>query len=259
MHDARHMIAGDVWLAGAGPGDVDLLTLKAARLVGEADIIFHDALVGEDILHLARADAQLVHVGKRRGRHSMPQGAINDCLVEAAHSGLKVLRLKGGDPAIFGRAAEEISALREKNIPVHIVPGITAASAAAAAAGVPLTLRGASRGLTYVTAHVSDTSEIDVDWASLADPAMTLAIYMGKATAKLIAAHLLAAGMAGDTAALVVENASRANQKICPTHLAAIADGMMDVLGSGPAVLLIGAAVAMPERAVSLLPEIARA
>jgi precorrin-6B methylase 1 len=144
---------GTVWLVGAGPGDPDLLTRKAERLIAAADILFHDALVGPAILDFAAGDAERVSVGKRSGRHSKPQASINDLLIEAALAGKRVVRLKGGDPSLFGRSAEELDALREAGIPAWVCPGITTASAAAASAGISLSLRGVARRVQFVTAH----------------------------------------------------------------------------------------------------------
>src|SRR3546814_1982776 len=175
---------GEVWLVGAGPGDPDLLTRKGERLIRAADIIFHDALVGPGVLALARKATELVPVGKRSGRHSKDQGSINDLLLKAARAGLRVVRLKGGDPSIFGRSAEEMEHLRRYGIAVHVVPGITAASAAAASAGISLTLRGMARRLQFVTAHVRAGAALDLDWRALADPDATLAVYMGRAAAR---------------------------------------------------------------------------
>ena len=190
---------GTVWLVGAGPGDPDLLTRKAERLLQRADIVFYDALVGSGVLKLIGPDTDCVSVGKRSGRHSRDQRAIDALIVEAARAGKRVVRLKGGDPSIFGRANEELEACRAAGIPVHICPGVTAASAAAADLGLSLTLRGLARRLTFVTAHTSKGTVPDVDWAALANPQATLAVYMGKAAAAVISAGLLEAGIAPDT------------------------------------------------------------
>jgi uroporphyrin-III C-methyltransferase len=182
----------EVWLVGAGPGDPDLLTRKAERLLAEADIVFYDALVGPGVLALIPEGTERVSVGKRAGRHSRDQGSINDLLLEAARTGRKVVRLKGGDPSVFGRSAEEIEHLAAQGVRTRICPGITAASAAVADAGVSLTLRGQARRLQFVTAHVRGDEPLDLDWAALADPNSTLAIYMGRAAAPRLARELLA-------------------------------------------------------------------
>ena len=189
---------GTIWLVGAGPGDPDLLTRKAEKLIRAASVIFYDALVGRGVLELAPQSARLVSVGKRSGRHSRDQCSINDMLVDAALAGERVVRLKGGDVGIFGRAAEEMDALAEHGIACHICPGITAASAAAASAGISLTLRGLARKLIFVTAHAKAGEELDLDWQALADPRATLAIYMGKAAAPTISSQLIEAGLPGE-------------------------------------------------------------
>jgi uroporphyrin-III C-methyltransferase len=235
------MAPGDVWLVGAGPGSVDLLTIKAARLIGVADIIFHDALIGPDILALACPDAELINVGKRAGRHSMPQAAICDCLVEAAQAGLRVLRLKGGDPGIFGRATEEIDSLRSHDIPVHIVPGITAACAAAASAGISLTRRGDIRRLQMITAHLRDDDDSEPDWAGLADPHSVIAIYMGKSSAGRISGGLIKAGLPVDHPVLAIENASLCNERMIQSTLLGLGEDIHQASATGPMLLLIGA------------------
>ena len=186
---------GSVWLVGAGPGDPELLTRKAERLIGLASVVFHDALVGPGILDLADPAARLVYVGKRSGRHSKDQASIDQLIVTAALAGERVVRLKGGDPAIFGRATEELEACRAAKVPVRICPGVTAASAAAASLGLSLTLRGLARKLVFVTAHAKAGEELDLDWSALADPQATLAIYMGKSAAALLTARLIAASV----------------------------------------------------------------
>lgn len=234
---------GEVWLVGAGPGDPELLTLKALRLIEAADVVFCDALVGEGILALVPRHVRLVPVGKRSGRHSRKQEDINDDLLEAAQAGLKVVRLKGGDPSIFGRSAEEMAHLKAHGVPVHVVPGITAASAAAASAGVSLTLRGEARRLQFITAHARASEPLDLDWKALADPGSTLAVYMGRAAAPEVARKLMESGLADDTPALIVENASLPTERRFSTRLDLLALAVKTALGGGPALLLIGAAV----------------
>ena len=236
--------SGSVWLVGAGPGDAELLTRKAERLIAQATVVFHDALVGPDILALAARSARLVHVGKRSGRHSKDQAAIDKLIVEAALAGGKVVRLKGGDPAIFGRATEELDACRAAGVPVRVCPGVTAASAAAASLGASLTLRGLSRQLTFVTAHARAGEELDLDWSRLADPDATLAVYMGKAAAAQVSARLIAAGLPADTPVALVENASLPGERCFHTRLDLLPLAARTALGDGPALLLIGAALA---------------
>ncbi|SFF86606.1 uroporphyrinogen-III C-methyltransferase [Novosphingobium sp. CF614] len=238
---------GSVWLVGAGPGDAELLTRKAERLIGEASVVFHDALVGPGILEMAAPSARLVHVGKRSGRHSKDQATIDQLIVDAALAGEKVVRLKGGDPAIFGRATEELDACRAAGVPVRVCPGVTAASAAAASLGASLTLRGLARKLTFVTAHARAGEALDLDWSRLADPEATLAVYMGKAAAAEVSARLIAAGLAADTPVALVESASLPTERHFNTRLDLLPLAARTALGDGPALLLIGAAMARPE------------
>ena len=234
--------SGTVWLVGAGPGDPDLLTRKAERLIGRGSVIFHDALVGPGIMALAPRRALLVSVGKRSGRHSKDQKTIDALIVEAALAGERVVRLKGGDPSIFGRAAEELDACRAAGVPVRICPGLTAASAAAASLGRSLTLRGHARRLTFVTAHTMAGAALDIDWQALADPEATLAVYMGKAAAPQVAACLIAAGMPPETPIALVENASLPEERRVVTRLDLLPLAAR-TLGEGPAVILIGRAI----------------
>lgn len=235
---------GSVWLVGAGPGDPDLLTRKAERLIVSASVIFHDALVGEGVIALARPGTRIVHVGKRSGRHSKDQATIDRLIVEAALTGERVVRLKGGDPAIFGRATEELDACRAAGVTVRICPGVTAASAAAASLGLSLTLRGLARKLTFVTAHARAGEVLDLDWHTLADPDATLAIYMGKAAADDVSRQLIAAGLDPATPVALVENASLPTERTFHTRLDLLPLVARTALGSGPALLLIGAAMA---------------
>ncbi|MFC3098118.1 uroporphyrinogen-III C-methyltransferase [Alteraurantiacibacter palmitatis] len=240
LDDRIEFLPGTVWLVGAGPGNPDLLTRKAERLICAASVVFHDALVGPGVLALVPPGARLVNVGKRSGRHSKDQRTINNLLVEAALAGERVIRLKGGDPSIFGRSMEEIVACRIAGIAVHICPGITAASAAAASLGTSLTLRGLARRVTFVTAYARAGQVPELDWQALADPQASLAIYMGKQAAGAVAKGLLAAGLAGDTPVAMVENASLATERLFRTRLDLLPIAARTVLGEGPALLLIG-------------------
>lgn len=238
---------GMVWLVGAGPGDPELLTRKAERLLRAASVVFHDALVGPGILDLAAPTARLVHVGKRSGRHSKDQASIDRLIVAAALAGERVVRLKGGDPAIFGRASEELEACRAVGVAVAICPGVTAASAAAAGLGRSLTLRGLARKLVLVTAHARGNEPLDLDWAGLADPQATLAIYMGKAAAGEVSRQLRAAGLPSSTPVTLVENASLPGERHIATRLDLLPLAAQAGLGSGPALLLIGEAMRVEE------------
>ena len=234
---------GSVWLVGAGPGDPELLTRKAERLIGRASVILFDALVGAGVLDPAAPGASLVDVGKRSGRHSRDQKSIDRLIVEAALAGERVVRLKGGDPSIFGRANEELEACRAAGVPVRICPGITAASAAAASIGASLTLRGLARRLTFVTAHARAGEELSLDWDKLADPETTLAVYMGKAAAPTVSEKLLASGLPGNTPVALVENASLPDERCFHTRLDLLPLAARTALGDGPALILIGTAV----------------
>jgi uroporphyrin-III C-methyltransferase len=231
---------GSVWLVGAGPGDPDLLTRKAERLLGQAGIVFHDALVGPAILDLIAPDATRVSVGKRAGRHSKDQRTIDQLLVAAAQAGQRVVRLKGGDPSVFGRSDEEISALSSAGIPVRVCPGVTAASAAAASARVSLTLRGKVRALTLVTAHARAGDPLDLDWTSLAADRSGLAIYMGREAAGEISGKLIAAGLAPDTPVMVASNVSLPSERLIRGSLAALRFLVASVAAKDPTLLLIG-------------------
>lgn len=235
--------AGMVWLVGAGPGDPELLTRKAERLIAAAEVIFYDALVGTGVLDLARRGARMVPVGKRSGRHSKDQASIDRLIVEAALAGSRVVRLKGGDPSIFGRAHEELSACHIAGIEVRVCPGITAASAAAASIGTSLTLRGLARKLTFVTAHARASEALKLDWHALADPDATTAIYMGKASAAEVAAQMMAAGLPGHTPAIMVESASLPHERIVRTRIDLLGLTVNAAASDGPALLLIGQAL----------------
>jgi uroporphyrin-III C-methyltransferase len=235
-------VAGQVWLVGAGPGDPELLTLKALKALQAADVIVHDGLVSDEILALAPTTARRISVAKRKSRHTLPQDEINRLLVAFALDGLTVVRLKGGDPFLFGRGGEELAACRDAGVVCHVVPGVTAALAASAAAGAPLTHRGAAQAVTFVTGHAAH-GDPDLDWTALARPNQTVVIYMGLTTAGLIADRLLAAGRAAATPALIVENASRPDERRVLTTLAGLAAAAEGL--TGPALLMVGEAMAM--------------
>jgi len=236
---------GAVWLVGAGPGDPELLTLKALKTLQKADVVVHDGLVSGEILELAPAQARRISVAKRKSRHSYSQDEINRMLVAFALEGLAVVRLKGGDPFIFGRGGEELEACRAAGVECRVIPGVTAALAASAGAGAPLTHRGAAQAVTFVTGHASDGREPDLDWASLARSNQTVVIYMGLSQAASIAARLMAAGRGGATPALIVENASRSDERRRPTTLEGLADAASAL--TGPALLIVGEAMALAQ------------
>src|SRR5271168_4809546 len=243
------------YLIGAGPGDPSLITVKGQKILARADVILYDHLANDRLLDLAPAHAETIYVGKKRAQHEMTQEEISAILVDRAREGLTVVRLKGGDPFIFGRGGEELEACRAAGVVCHVVPGVTAALAAGAAAGAPLTHRGAAQAVTFVTGHAAADGEPDLDWPSLARANQTVVIYMGVSTATPIAARLIAAGRAGSTPALVVEDASLPTERRIVTTLAGIPDAAAAV--TGPALLIVGEAMALAQP--SVLPREERA
>lgn len=236
---------GRVALVGAGPGDPELLTLKAARLVREAEVLVHDRLVSAAILALADPKAKLIPVGKAPKHHPVPQDEINAILVREAKAGRFVVRLKGGDPFVFGRGSEEAMALRTAGICCEIVPGITAAQGCAASTGVPLTHRGLATSVRYITGHCRLDRPLDFDWSGLSDPDTTLVVYMGAATIADIAARLVMCGLAADTPVLAVSNATMPDEQRLVTSLAEVGRDTSRARFSGPVVFVIGKVVAL--------------
>jgi uroporphyrin-III C-methyltransferase len=236
---------GVVHLVGAGPGDPELLTVKALRLLQSADVVVHDRLAPQAILDLARPDARLIDVGKRKSRHTLPQDDINALLVALARDGLDVVRLKGGDPFVFGRGGEELAFCRAAGVAVEVVPGVTSALAAAAGAGAPLTHRGLAQAVTFVTGHAASGAEPQLDWVALAKPNHTVVVYMGLTTAPAIAARLIGAGRQPSTPVLVVENASHADERQVLTSLVGLETAVAGL--DGPALLVIGEVAALAD------------
>jgi uroporphyrin-III C-methyltransferase/precorrin-2 dehydrogenase/sirohydrochlorin ferrochelatase len=235
---------GEVHLVGAGPGAADLLTLRAARLIAMADVVVHDRLVSAEVLAMARPGAALIHVGKRRADHCLPQAEINALLVRLARQGHRVVRLKGGDPFVFGRGGEEAEACAEAGVPCFVVPGVTAALACAAQAGIPLTHRDCARMLTLVTGH-SRAGRLDLDFAALARPGQTLAVYMGVTTLPALADGLLAAGMAPAMPAALIENGGTLTARVLRGSLPALVAAAPSWAQGGPVLVLVGEAVGM--------------
>jgi uroporphyrin-III C-methyltransferase/precorrin-2 dehydrogenase/sirohydrochlorin ferrochelatase len=233
---------GEVWLIGAGPGAEDLLTLRAQRLLQAADVIVHDQLVPDAVIEMGRRDAERISVGKKKGHHSFTQAEINALLIRLAGEGKRVARLKSGDPMVFGRAGEELAALRKAGITYQIVPGISAAMAAAADTGTPVTLRQVSPGVLFATAHGAQSEELD-HWASLASSGLTLGLYMGKSIAASTASKLLARGMNPSLPIGVVVNAGRKERSLYRGTLGDLAQGDL-VMEDGPAIIFVGEAVA---------------
>src|SRR5579864_9425961 len=222
---------GVVWLVGAGPGDPELLTIKALKLLQSADVVVHDRLTPKPILDLAGPAARLIDVGKRKSHHTLPQEDINQLLVALAREGLSVVRLKGGDPFLFGRGGEELAELRAAGVEAHVVPGVTAALAAAAGAGAALTHRGYAQAVTFVTGHAAKGGEPDLDWAALANANQTVVVYMGLSTAARIAACLIGAGRAASTPAMIVENASLPDEQRIVTTLGGLGEAAQGLDG----------------------------
>jgi uroporphyrin-III C-methyltransferase / precorrin-2 dehydrogenase / sirohydrochlorin ferrochelatase len=233
---------GVVWLIGAGPGSEDLLTLRAQRLLQQADVIVHDQLVPSAVVQMGRRDAEQICVGKARGHHSFSQAQINTLIVRLAGEGKRVARLKSGDPMVFGRAGEEIAALRKAGLAYEIVPGVSAALAAAADTATPVTLRKVSSGLVVATAHGADDSDV-VHWAALAQSGLTLALYMGKAISAEVAARLVQHGAPADLPIGIVVNAGRSDSTSYTGTLGDLAAGAVEFV-DGPAVILVGRAIA---------------
>ena len=256
---------GRVTLVGAGPGDPDLLTLKAVKALARAEVVVHDRLVSDAVLEHAPASARRIYVGKRKARHALPQRDIDALLVGLALSGLEVVRLKGGDPFVFGRGGEEMLACRAAGVPCEVVPGVSAALAAAAGAGAPLTHRGLAQAATLVTGHAAPDGQggwrdPDLDWAALARPNHTVAVYMGLSTAARLAARLVEAGRSPSTPVLVVQDVSLPSERRALTTLS----GLPHVAAGfdGPAVILIGEVAALAQAApvpAFIVPDAARA
>ncbi|MFM5918059.1 MAG: uroporphyrinogen-III C-methyltransferase [Novosphingobium sp.] len=242
---------GKVWLVGAGPGDPDLLTLRAARLIMNARLIVHDGLVDPAILALARAGAELVSVAKQRARHTLQQDEINALLVREALAGRDVVRLKGGDPFIFGRGGEEAEACRTAGVPVEVVPGISAAIGAAAAAQIPLTHRRSASIVSFVAGQCKGLTE--QDWTGLAGPGRTLVIYMGVATSEAIAEKLIADGLSPSIPVAVIEKATRPDMRVLRAPLAGLPDLITRERVKSPALIVIGEVCGAPDDMIATL------
>ena len=238
---------GFVSLVGADPGDPDLLTVKALRLLELADVVVYDRLVSADILDLIPAGVSRISVGKSAGRHCVPQGQINEIIVNLARKGRHVVRLKGGDPYLFGRGGEEALTLRQHGIAFEVVPGITAAAGCSAYAGIPLTHRSMSRSVRFVTGHFSHDEPLDIDWQKLADPDCTLVIYMGLANIGPICAGLMSAGLAASTPAAAIENGTTASQRRVLSRLDQLQDAIRDRGLKAPVMIIIGEVVTLAD------------
>ena len=252
--DGRAPPLGEVYLVGAGPGDADLLTFRALRLMQKADVVLYDRLVDPRIVDLARREAERIYVGKRRADHALPQEEISDLLVRLARQGKRVLRLKGGDPFIFGRGGEEIEKLAEHGIPFQICPGVTAATACAAYAGIPLTHRDHAQACVFVTGHGREGA-LDLDWGALVRPNQTVAIYMGLDRLAELTQALVAHGADPALPAAIIDNGARANQRVVVGTLADLAARARAASLRGPTIVIVGTVVSLRDKLNWYAPE----
>ncbi len=238
---------GEVYLVGAGPGDPDLLTFRALRLMSQADVVLHDRLVSDEIMEMVRRDAERVYVGKERDNHSVPQDQINQMLVDLAKQGKRVLRLKGGDPFIFGRGGEEIELLAENDVPFQVVPGITSASGCASYAGIPLTHRDHSQYCIFVTGHLKDGT-MDLNWNMLAQPNKTVVFYMGLKGVNVLCRELTAHGMSSQTPVALVEKGTTRDQRVLIGDLTSLPDIVRTNAVKAPTMIIVGNVVSLHDK-----------
>jgi uroporphyrin-III C-methyltransferase/precorrin-2 dehydrogenase/sirohydrochlorin ferrochelatase len=242
-----NILRGEVYLVGAGPGDPDLLTFRALRLMQKADVVVHDNLVSKTIVDMTRRDAQRIFVGKQRDNHTMRQEEINELLVRLAREGKRVLRLKGGDPFIFGRGGEEIETLAGQGIPFQVVPGITAASGVASYAGIPLTHRDHAQSCLFVTGHLKDGT-MNLDWDALARPNQTVVVYMGLHGLDILCAELVGHGMPDTTPIAIVQQGTTQNQRVITGTLATLPGIVVREKPQAPTLIIIGGVVTLHDK-----------
>ncbi|THD46902.1 MAG: uroporphyrinogen-III C-methyltransferase [Bradyrhizobium sp.] len=245
---------GEVYLVGAGPGDADLLTFRALRLLQKADVVLYDRLVDPSIVDLARREAERIYVGKRRNEHAAPQEEISEMLVRLARQGKRVLRLKGGDPFLFGRGGEEIERLAEAGVPFQVCPGVTAATACAAYAGIPLTHRDHAQACVFVTGHDRD-GPLELDWETLLRPNQTVAVYMGLAHIEDLTAAFIARGADPALPVAIIDNGARAKQRVIVGVLADIAQKARAAALRGPTIIIVGTVVSLRGKLNWFAPE----
>ncbi len=247
LNNTDEQKTGEVYLVGGGPGDPDLLTFKALRLMQQADVVLHDRLVSEDVLDLCRRDADFIYVGKKRDRHIRPQEEINALLVKLAKEGKRVLRLKGGDPFIFGRGGEEIETLASEGIPFQVVPGITAASGCASYAGIPLTHRDHAQSVRFITGHLKDGSYV-LNWNEMQDPGQTLVFYMGLLGLSRICQELINHGRDISTPVALIQQGTTRNQRVYTGTLSTISEIIANEKVLAPTLIIIGSVVTLQDK-----------
>lgn len=238
---------GIVYIVGSGPGELELLTLRAARLIGEADAIVYDHLIADGVLELARPGAEKIYAGKESSNHSLPQTELNRLLVRLARAGKTVVRLKGGDPFVFGRGGEEIETLVDSGVPFEVVPGVTAAAGCAAYAGIPLTHRDHAQAVAFATGHLKDGT-INLDWPSLARPRLTVVFYMGVGGLSEICRQMIAHGLPAEHPAAVVQNGTTRRQRVVTADLGSLPQKVAAAGIKSPALIIVGTVVGLQNK-----------